>query len=191
MVSSSGQVESTKSGGEIRGTRRTSKVECDPKRRAELVVPCVTLPNTGIAVVHASRDSRLTEFCRCSRLKRPLAWLRYVEGVIETYGDDSQTSRTSGTKSSLALNGTMSTLVGATTGGRESTWNEYQRQGSVGGSRERTPRSMSCSRAQKLCSSSAYRMRPRPNEGSMTFGVYSRTRGGHATNEDKRARRRM
>lgn len=42
---------------------------------------------------------------------------------------DSQTSRTSGTNSSLALNGTMSTLVGATTGGSERTWNKCQRQG--------------------------------------------------------------
>lgn len=38
-----------------------------------------------------------------------------------------------------------------------------------------TPRSTSCSRLQKLCSSRQYIIRPRPNEGSMTFGVNSRT----------------
>jgi hypothetical protein len=40
---------------------------------------------------------------------------------------------------------------------------------------EHTPRSTSCSLLQKLCSSNVYMIRPRPNEGSMTFGVNSRT----------------
>jgi len=39
----------------------------------------------------------------------------------------------------------------------------------------RTPRSTSCSLLQKLCSSNVYRIRPRPKDGSITFGVNSRT----------------
>lgn len=74
--------------------------------------------------------------------------------------EDSQTSRTMGLKSALPDNGTMRTLIGATAGGSDNTL-----------------RLTSSSRAQYECSRSEYRMRPIPNEGSMTLGTNSRTDG--------------
>lgn len=93
-------------------------------------------------------------------------WLRYV-----------QTSLTKGSNSSLALKGTIRTLVGATRGGSDNTCRDDIKKTAIGYCQygELTPRSTSCSLLQKLCSSKVYMIRPRPNEGSMTFGVNSRT----------------
>ena len=86
-----------------------------------------------------------------------------------------QTSLTNGSNSSRALKGTMRTLVGATRGGSDSTCGDDIKTNNKLLFREHTPRSTSCSLLQKLCSSNVYMIRPRPNEGSMTFGVNSRT----------------
>ena len=74
----------------------------------------------------------------------------------------------------------MRTLVGATRGGRERTCVELVSEEHIGCGEARTPRSARSpsfvgARIQKLCSRRVYRMRPRPKEGSMTFGVNSRT----------------
>ena len=55
---------------------------------------------------------------------------------MDTFGADSQTSRTSGSNSGFALRGTIRTLVGATTAGRDSTCNT-ERATSIGVSTSR------------------------------------------------------
>jgi hypothetical protein len=47
---------------------------------------------------------------------------QHVGNVPGQKGEYVQTSRTKGSNSSLALNGTIRTLVGATTGGKDNTW---------------------------------------------------------------------
>lgn len=68
-----------------------------------------------------------------------------------------QTSRSNGRNASLPDSGTIKHLMGATAGGSDN-----------------TRRSASCSRAQYECSSREYKIRPIPNDGSITFGVNSR-----------------
>lgn len=48
---------------EIWGRERTGKVEGYTEWCTEFVVACVTLPDTGIAVVHARRHTSFTELC--------------------------------------------------------------------------------------------------------------------------------
>ena len=74
----------------------------------------------------------------------------------------------------------MRTLVGATRGGSDNTCGDDNISKQMTSHlsdqfSEHTPRSTSCSLLQKLCSNKVYMIRPRPNEGSMTFGVNSRT----------------
>jgi hypothetical protein len=94
---------------------RTRKVDRDPERRPELVVPRVALPDRRVRIVHAREHARAPQLRHCLLHQRPLLH------IWKKRRRHARTSCTSGANSSRALSGTMSTFVGATTAGRLST----------------------------------------------------------------------
>lgn len=40
----------------------TGKIECNTERRAQFIIPGVALPDRGVRIVHACKDTGFTEF---------------------------------------------------------------------------------------------------------------------------------
>ena len=139
------------------------KVERHPKRRAQLVVACIAFADRRVGIIDSRKDACPAQLRGC-----PSSAHASVE-ADRTHRLRSQAGQTrpwhSGGRSALS-------------------WVRPRAEARAPVHRQRryhpgyalTPRSTSCSRHQNACSRSVYRIRPNPNEGSMTFGVNSRTR---------------
>jgi hypothetical protein len=91
----------------------TSKIKGHAERCAQFIISCIAFADRGIGIIYTRKHARFAEFRSYGDSKT---------GTSVKKNTNSQTSCIRGLNSSLALNGTIKTFVGATRGGRERTW---------------------------------------------------------------------
>jgi hypothetical protein len=91
----------------------TSKIKGHTERCAQFIIACISFADRGIRIIYTRKHARFAELRSYGDSKT---------GTSVKKNNNLQTSWMRGLNSSLALNGTIKTLVGATRGGRERTW---------------------------------------------------------------------